>query len=457
MKPIPFRPVLLAPIALLLGLVAACGPRGDAEAAGKDGEGSKPKEAKALLVRAVHPEIGELSDRLEVTARVVAFEKAPILPRVDGVVTALHHREGERVEAGAILAELESQEQTLERDGAKLALDQAALAVTQAQLALDESRAVVRGETVTLENERRKLARARQQHEERVISDQDLEAAQYTFDAAIAKKEQSDLAVRKLEEDVRAKSIMQADAARKLQQAELRLEWCRIRATITGTITVRNVSVGQRATMGQAAFEIEDLDSLVIEPSVPEKELRFLRRGLPVEVNCTAHPGEFFRGEVVYVANRIDPEGGKILSRIRLEPRADRPLLPGMFVQGHIITRRKSDILLLPKKSLLFERDRPYVFIVDRGEKGAPTARKTYVRKGLEDPESVEYLPAEGGEAPLTAEAEIILVGLDRLVDGAAIRVEGDPEPMPEAKAESPAGAEGGPEKKPEDGAPAKR
>jgi multidrug efflux pump subunit AcrA (membrane-fusion protein) len=446
---------LLALIALLLCAAACSRP-------GEDGDSTEESEAKGErrppLVRVVNPDRGSLADRLEVTARVVAFERAPIIPRREGVVVELFHREGDEVEAGAALARIEDDQPRLERDSAELALKQALLNVTQAKLTLDETRAQARGESVTLANEIAKLARAKQQHAERVISDQDLEAAQYNHDSALARKEQSDVTIRKLEEDVKVKELMAADARGQLAKAELQVAWCTVRATIPGVITQRMIDVGQRAVPGTAVFEIENLDSLVIEPSVPEKEIQLLKVGLDVALRCTAWPGESFDGKVEYVARRVDPEGGKITTRIRLQSRDEHPLLPGMFVSGHIITREKPDILLIPKKALLFERDRPYVWVLVRGaapgsgtsgaKPGAargdaldryrrPSVRKVFFEKGLEDPEVVEYIALDDERRPLSIEDEIVLVGLDRLADGVEVRVEGEAEAPFTSKADS--------------------
>ncbi len=382
-------------------------------------------EKKDILVRVVHPQRGKLADRLEVNARVEAFEQAGILPRVEGVVTKIHRYEGEKVKTGDLLATIENDEQVIDRDSAKLTAEQAALGVRLAELALEEAKALQAGEKITLDNENTKYTRAKEQHARTIIADQDLEAAKYAHDSAYSKHSQSLLAERKLVEDLKVKKLQYKDAESKVKQAELKLSWTEIRATLDGTITARNVKLGQRSMTGQAAFQLDDLDSLIVYASVPEKELRNLRVGLAVTLGCTSYPRQNFEGRVEFIAPKINIEGGKVTARIRLMAQSDPPLLPGMFVSGHIITEERNDILLLPKKALLFDRDRPYIYIVERSE-DETKARQVYLQRGLENADSVEYLPLTGKSAEIDENSEVVLVGVDRLFDGAVVRLEGE-------------------------------
>lgn len=409
-------------VTTLLALAVSCSPPGG----GGDGKAVVPKAA-AVLVEVERPTFGALSDRLDVTGRVEAYRRADLAPRVEGIVVAVEKVEGDAVKKGDVLARVENDQQALALRMAEIAERQARLGVSQALLGIEEAKSRVAARAVTLEQETRSLERARGQHAELIISDSDLDAAVLAFETAESDHVQAQLAVRRAEEDLNSEELALADAGAKLEKARLELSWANLVAPIDGRITGRWLRLGQRAVPGQTAYAIEDLDSLVLEAALPEKELRALRPGLAVELQSPAWPDGTLAGEVEYVASKIDAEKGSVLARIRLaatEPAA----LPGMFVSGWIVTEVRHDVLMIPKKALKFDRDRVYVYALDRADPETLRVRRVPLLRGLEDAERVEYLPAEGDVARIGAEDEIVVVGIDRLYDGAEVRVRGEVE-----------------------------
>ncbi|MCB9834234.1 MAG: efflux RND transporter periplasmic adaptor subunit [Planctomycetes bacterium] len=422
------------PVLLVLALLAsACSFKGP----GAKTPDPKSKEKKAEsptqeleLVRAEAPTRGDLSARLQLTARVIALERAEVLPRIEGLVVAIAVEEGQDVEAGTELARIEDDQARIAEEKTEVALAQAELATRVAQIAREEAESRRSAAQVTRDKRASDLDRAEAQFKKNALAEQDLEKARYDRETADADLRQAELQLRKAAMEVSKAELAMKDARIAHEKAVLDRSWTRITAPIKGRVMRRNVRLGQKASPAQAVFVIADPNSLVIEPKIPEKDLRVVAPGLPVLLESTSYPGIEYRGRIALIAPEVEAEGGSLKVRIELE--AGEPALrPGLFVSGHIETERHEDALLLPKKALLFDRDRPYVFVIDRQGEGN-TVRKVYVRRGLQDALHVEYLPAEGGEAEIDATSRIVVVGLDKLVDGAAVRIEGEDLTPPE-------------------------
>ncbi|MFT7616962.1 MAG: RND family efflux transporter MFP subunit [Planctomycetota bacterium] len=390
----------------------------------KDKKDQKDKKADIQLVRAMHAKRGQLSARLEITARVEALEQTEIIPRVEGTVIEVLVDEGSDVKSGQILARIEDDEARIKVAAQRLAVEQTKVAVSMAKLSRDESAAMLQTAETTLTREINERDRALAQHKRGAISDKDNEAAEFVYTKAVADKEQAALKFKRSQEDILRTQIDEKTAKNTLQAEQLKLSFCELKATIAGRLTQRNIRTGQRAALGQSAFLIADLDSLVVRARIPETDIRVLKIGLKVNLDATAYPGVKYTGVVDLIASEVDTDGGQINVRIRIN-QSEPPLRPGMFVSGHIVTEIREDSLLIPKKALLFDRDRPYIYVVERNA-DSKTVKKIYIRRGLQNSTEVEYLPLKDEEAKVNDDTEIVVVGLDRLTDGAQITIEGE-------------------------------
>ncbi len=396
---------------------------------GKDEKTAKEKKksgasTEAELVRTAMTERGRLLAKLAITARVEALEQTEILPKVEGTVVEVFADEGDDVTQGQLLAKIESDEAQIRVAAQVLAVEQADLAISMAKISRDETKSVYKAFETTLAKERNERERALAQHAKGAISDKDRDAAVFVYNKALADKEQAALKAKKAEEEVLNASIQKRTATNTLDAEKLKLSFTELRATIAGKLIKRYLRVGQKATLGQSAFKIADLSSLVVRARIPETDLRVLKQGLRVVLSATAFPGVQYRGTVDLIASEIDTDGGQVDVRIKLEP-GEPPLRPGMFVSGHIVTEEREGSLLIPRKALLFDRDRPYIYVVDHvGDKRC--AKKVYLRRGLQNATHVEYLPMAGEDAKIDDRSEIVIVGLDRLTDGGAIEIEGE-------------------------------
>jgi membrane fusion protein, copper/silver efflux system len=132
-------------------------------------------------------------------------------------------------------------------------------------------------------------------------------------------------------------------------------------APLTGTITARNVSHGERIESETSLLDIADLSEVWVQASFYEYELPFVHEGQAVEISLSYLPGKIYRGRISLVSPLVDAPTRTVRARIALE-NPDLALKPGMFTDVRLI----SDLgrrLTVPKDAVLRTGERDLVFV----------------------------------------------------------------------------------------------
>jgi membrane fusion protein (multidrug efflux system) len=266
---------------------------------------------------------------IEAVGTTRANESVEVTSKAANTVIAIRFNEGEDVERGAVLVQMDN------------AGAQADLAVAQAALVRSRS-----------QYDRSKDLASRQ-----ALSASDLEQVEAT---------------------------LKADTAR-VAAAQVRVEDTVIRASFSGRTGFRQVSVGSFVNPGTVITTLDDIRVIKLDFTVPETYLFVLRRGLPVTGSATGLPDRKFEGQVTNIESRVDPITRSITVRAEL-PNPDRILRQGMFMtvslQGDV-----APTLLVPEEAIVPERGRTYVFVVANG-----VAQRREVRTGKRRPGDVEIV-----------------------------------------------------------------
>lgn len=208
----------------------------------------------------------------------------------------------------------------------------------------------------------------------------------------------------------------EARARRAIAQARLegivaRLQDRVIRAPFAGVLGFREVSLGTLVSPGTAIATLDDISTLKLDFDVPEQFFSVLRTGATVRAASTAHRGQVFEGKVSGIGSRVDEVTRAVPVRAQL-PNAQRLLLPGMLMTIELITEQR-DALAVPQTAVVAATEGPYVYVIEDNA----TARRRPVTTGLRSGELVEI--SDG----LAAGEEVVVMGLVKLRDGAAVRV----------------------------------
>jgi RND family efflux transporter MFP subunit len=240
---------------------------------------------------------------------VVARTKASVSSKVAGRLTFLGVEEGDRVEAGAVLARLEAAE-------SEAAVRQAASEVLAAEANRYEAEAGVT-------QAERSVARAQALAADSLIAPQTLEDAETAVATAGAR--------------LRA-ATARLEAARQAQAgARASLDNTLIRAPFAGTVLRKDAEVGEVVapavaggglTRG-AVVTMADLSTLEVEVDVNEAYIAQIRSEQPAEIVLDAYPSDVFPGHVRQVVPTADRQKATVLVRVAID--SDDPrILPEM-------------------------------------------------------------------------------------------------------------------------------
>jgi len=182
-----------------------------------------------------------------------------------------------------------------------------------------------------------------------------------------------------------------------------------VRAPIAGTITQRQIGVGQYINSEangatNPVFTISDLSTVYLIANVREVNAPLMRLGLPLEVHVLALPDRVFKGKISWVAPSIDPNTHRLLVRAEVE-NPDGELKPGMFANFSIITGEAASAPAVPQSAIVYEGNTARVWVA--GDDGTIAVRS--IRTGRSADGMVEVLDGlSPGEKLVTSGALFI-------------------------------------------------
>jgi len=259
-----------------------------------------------------------------------ANESIEVRTEITAALKAIYFTEGQRVEKGTILAELENAQQL-----AELAAARAALVESSSQ-----------------------LKRSEELFKTKVVAASQLEQ--------LRAEQEADLAA--------------------VNAAQSRLEKTIIRAPFTGRLGLRRVSVGSILNTNTVITTLDDTSVIKLDFDVPEVFLANLEPGMRVAAHSAAWPGTVFNGEVAFIDTRVDPVTRTVIVRAVL-PNEEGRLRPGMFLTVSLL-KQEAQALVIPEEAVVPEGSKQYVFVV--GTDGLAELRE--IQTGRRRPGEVEVI-----------------------------------------------------------------
>jgi membrane fusion protein (multidrug efflux system) len=205
-----------------------------------------------------------------------------------------------------------------------------------------------------------------------------------------------------------------------LELSRVRLAKHTIRAPFPGVAGMRKVSPGAYVTAGQSIVNLEKIDSLKIDFTVPELFLADISNGQTVEIFVDALPGRSFIGTVYAIDPHIDVNGRALSIRARLE-NPELVLRPGLFARIKIKGPTRSNVVVIPESAVVPRGDDKIVFSIENGR-----AVEAKVRLGQRSNGRVEVL--EG----VRSDAIVVTAGQQKLKDGSLVDTIASSAAMPE-------------------------
>ncbi len=265
---------------------------------------------------------GSIEAAVLISGDLKPIEEIAVRSRMEGDVTAVLVREGDRVARGQVMVRFENAVQEGDRASAVAEVESAKADVMNAQWNADQAVELFKAGA---------------------IPERDLRTAQQALTAA-----QSRL----------------AGAEARLRGVSQVLEDTRIMAPTTGMVSTRSVEPGEHVTRGATLMTVVRNDVLELEAALPSRQAADLKPGQPVRF---AAAGRQLEGRVARISPTINPSNRTLTVYLQVpNPRGE--MRGNTFATGRVVTRRIENTILIPSVAVRQSPtgDKPFVYrIVD--------------------------------------------------------------------------------------------
>ncbi len=318
--------------------------------------------ARAPAVEVTRVEVMRLADDAQAVGSLRSRRSVIVRPEVSGRVTQLNFRDGQRVQRGQLLVQLDDQ------------LPRAQVQQARAELS---------------------IARANHNRNQELVAQNFISQRQVDESAANLQVSQAKLA------------LAEATAAR-----------LRIVAPFDGIAGIRSVNVGDYLKDGADIVNLEDLDALYVDFRMPERYQTKVKVGQTAYVQTDALPGRRWEAVIQAIDPLVDANGRSIGIRGCIDNR-QLALRPGMFARITAVFGERPDAKVVPEEAIVPQGDRQFVFrLVEGPDHDSKTAQRVEVKTGIRQPGRVEI--TEG----LRTGDVIVTAGHQRIQrDGMVVRV----------------------------------
>ena len=350
-------------VAFIVGLVPRLHQRAQVEA--------DTRELSIATVSVTSAAPSSVSAPLTLSGELKPLSEASIFARANGYVRRWMFDIGAQVEAGQLLAELDTPEIDRELSQARAQLVQAEAARDLAGTTAKRWREMLAGRTVSSQEADEKSG--------------DLQLKKATVEAARAN----------------------------VQRLEDVAGFAKITAPFAGTITARNLDVGQlvNAGSGTELFRLGQLARLRVFVRVPQSHARSVAVGQKAELTLTEIPGRKFAATIVRTAGAVDPASRTLLTELEVDNDKGE-ILAGSYAQVHLPDTRPEPTATLPSNTLVFRPDGVQIAFVAGGRIDFRT-----ITLGRDFGHVVEILSG------LDPADQVVVNPSDSLLQGAEVRV----------------------------------
>ncbi|MBL6651472.1 MAG: efflux RND transporter periplasmic adaptor subunit [Reyranella sp.] len=137
-----------------------------------------------------------------------------------------------------------------------------------------------------------------------------------------------------------------------------------VNAPLAGTVVERTAVLGEYAQAYQALFTVADLSTVWVETNLYDRDLAQVVVGAPASITVSAYPGQRFAGKVTYVGNILDKDTRTAVARVEVA-NSDGRLRPGLFANVDIETALHRAALRVPENAVVLLQGQMTVFVAD--------------------------------------------------------------------------------------------
>jgi len=308
------------------------------------------------------------------TGRIAAPETVVLRPRVTGYVEQVAFVEGDLVQQGDVLFEIDARPYQARERLAQAQLDQ-----ENTRLALARSQA----------------ARTKQLWAERAISREEYE--------------------QRASELTAAESAVSAASAN-LDSARLELEYTQVRAPISGRIGRAEVTRGNLATADATVLaSLVSVDPLHVyfesdQAAAQANPFNGDDRAVPVRIKMQHNDTAYLEGHLDFISNQYDTHTGTLSYRAQF-PNPDNLVSPGQFARVEMPVGVARQAITIDEKALLTDQERRYVYVLNANN----TVVRRYVKLGhkFRGHRVVEYGLQDGEKVVVNGVQKVLFPGME--------------------------------------------
>jgi RND family efflux transporter MFP subunit len=340
---------------------------------------------------------------LDASGYVVARRRATVSAKVTGKVVEVRLEEGQRIEAGEIIARLDDSNWKAALEQSNAQLQQAEANLSSAKTAFDDAKPI--------------FERSEKQKAAAVISAQSFDEAHAQFDVA-----HNNLLI--------AQSALEAARAG-VAVAQHNLNDTVIRAPFSGVVTEKAAQPGEMVSPISAGGgftrtgigTIVDMDSLEVEVDVSENFINRVRPQQPVVIKLNAYPDWDIPGSVIATIPTADRAKATVKVRIAIKQKDPR-IIPEMGARVSFLEEKEPEAagagktsappgVIVPSEAVAASGDSSIVYVVHDS-----SVERRAVRLGAKTATGQIVI------AGLTAGTTVAVGDLAKLSDGARVRIE---------------------------------
>lgn len=313
------RLVLLGMIVLIFILMGSIRDQSELIAANKAAEVSQEKPPVNAITLTLAPTT--ITDRINLPGSVEPWTKLKLMAKINGTITEVQVREGDRVKKGDILARIEEAD-------FQIAFKRAEAAYNLAKADFNRDKSI---------------------YDKGVIPTATLDANRTNMQTAKADYE----------------------------NAKLLLSRTIVTSPMDGIIRRMDAKVGLQLSVGDPIAEILEIDRMKGVIGIPESDVTAVRHLNNVDITVQALEDKVISTKKHFLSP--SPETFARLYNLELEiDNSGGEILAGMFVRADIIKKRIEGTLTVPFYSVISRNDEQYVFVDEEG-----VARKRKVKLGI--------------------------------------------------------------------------
>jgi RND family efflux transporter MFP subunit len=282
---------------------------------------------------------GDSKITVTLPATTTAFEAANIFARTSGYIEKRYVDIGDRVKAGALLADITAPELDHQIAQAKATLDQDKATLQQTQASRD-------------------LADVTNGRDSKLVKQGWLTLQQGDNDRLTLQAQRA------------AVGVAQSNVA--AQKAQIRIleqekAYQRVVAPFDGVVTQRNIDNGSLVQSGSTfMFTLMHPDVIRTQVFVPQDEAFGVGPGVDAVVRVPEIPDRTFPGKVTRIATALQPGSRTLLTEIDV-PNPDGALSPGIYCTVELYIPRKTPSMIIPADAVVFDRHGLHVAVVKNG------------------------------------------------------------------------------------------